>query len=75
MHDGRFTSLTQVVDFYLDGVQAGPALDTRLMGPGGEPQRINLSPTDRAALVAFLRTLDDQALPSDPRFSDPFRRP
>jgi cytochrome c peroxidase len=75
MHDGRFTSLAQVVDFYLDSIQPGPALDPRLLGPGGEPQRINLSPTDRAAVVAFLRTLSDINLPSDPRFSDPFRRP
>lgn len=75
MHDGRFTSLAQVVDFYLDEIQLGPALDPRLMGPGGEPQRINLSPADRAAVVAFLRTLNDENLPSDPRFGDPFRRP
>jgi hypothetical protein len=29
---------------------------------------------DKAALVAFLATLNDPALTSDARFSDPFRR-
>jgi cytochrome c peroxidase len=73
MHDGRFATLAEVVEFYDHGVQPGPALDPRLQR-AGKPQRLNLSPADRAALVAFLQTLSDRALTSDPRFSDPFRR-
>jgi cytochrome c peroxidase len=34
MHDGRFTTLTQVVDHYNTGVQAHPNLDGRLRVPG-----------------------------------------
>jgi cytochrome c peroxidase len=81
MHDGRFTSLEQVVEFYDSGVQAGPALDPRLMvppvapgPPTGIPRRLNLTIAQKGALVAFLRTLTDDALAADPRFSDPFRR-
>ncbi|MFZ9898957.1 MAG: cytochrome-c peroxidase [Gemmatimonadaceae bacterium] len=82
MHDGRFTSLEQVVAFYDSGIQAGPALDPRLMAPplvpggppSGIPRRLNLTAGQRAALAAFLRTLNDDALTADPRFSDPFRR-
>jgi len=73
MHDGRFETLAEVVDFYDHGVQQGPALDPRLQR-GGNPQRLNLSAADRAALVAFLMTLSDRALTSDARFSDPFHR-
>lgn len=74
MHDGRFTSLEQVVEFYNSGVQDGPLLDPRMRGgPGTGPQRLNLSEADKAALVAFLRTLNDQSLSADPRFSNPFR--
>lgn len=73
MHDGRFVTLAEVVDFYDHGIQAGPALDDRLR-PGGKPQRLNLSSEDRAALVAFLMTLNDRVLTTDARFSDPFRR-
>lgn len=73
MHDGRFATLAEVVDFYDHGIQEGPALDHRLK-PGGRPQRLNLSIADRAALAAFLMTLTDRALTTDARFSDPFRR-
>ncbi|HTL97366.1 MAG TPA: cytochrome c peroxidase [Holophagaceae bacterium] len=74
MHDGRFASFAQVVEHYNSGVQEGPALDRRLRGPDGQPQRLNLSAADKAALVDFLNTLADPALPSDPRFSDPFKK-
>lgn len=73
MHDGRFATLAEVVDFYDHGIQEGPALDTRLR-QRGKPQRLNLSAADRAALAAFLMTLSDPALTTDARFSDPFRR-
>ncbi len=73
MHDGRFSSLAEVVEFYDSGVQEGPMLDARLRGPGGEPQQLNLSASDKAALVAFLRTLNDQTLSVDSKFSNPFR--
>ncbi len=73
MHDGRFATLAEVVDFYDHGIQDGPALDKRLL-QGRRPQRLNLAAADRAALVAFLMTLNDPALTTDPRFGDPFRR-
>jgi cytochrome c peroxidase len=76
MHDGRFTTLDQVVDHYNSGVQAGPALDNRLKagGANGPPLQLNLSVADRAALVAFLRTLDDPTLTTDAKFSSPFKK-
>jgi cytochrome c peroxidase len=73
MHDGRFATLAEVVDFYDQGVWQGPALDDRLRQHGA-PRRLDLSAMDKAALVAFLATLNDPALTSDARFSDPFRR-
>lgn len=72
MHDGRFATLAEVVDFYSSGVHDGPALDPRLRR-GREPLHLALSEADRAALVAFLKTLDDPVLTTDPRFGDPFR--
>ncbi|MCA3696081.1 cytochrome c peroxidase [Aquidulcibacter sp.] len=73
MHDGRFTTLEQVVEHYNSGVQAGPAVDNRLLR-NGVPQRLNLSVADKAALAAFLRTLDDTALLTNPKFSSPMRK-
>lgn len=72
MHDGRLATLADVVDHYDHGVQPHPNLDPRLRGPGPQPRKLNLTPDEKSALVAFLGTLTDEALLSDPRFSDPF---
>ncbi|WP_430408249.1 cytochrome-c peroxidase [Kordia sp.] len=71
MHDGRFSSLAQVVEFYNSGIQPGAILDNRLM-QNGQPIRMNLSEAEKQALVAFLETLTDNTVINDPKFSDPF---
>lgn len=73
MHDGRFATLEEVVEHYDDGVEAHPNLDPILIDPMTMmPARLNLSADERAALVAFLGTLSDDSLASDPRWHDPF---
>ncbi len=72
MHDGRFTTLAQVIDFYDSGVQPNANLDPRLRAVDGTPKRLGLSTADAAALVAFLNTLTDSAFLTDPRFASPF---
>ena len=72
MHDGRFASLAEVVDHYDHGVQDSPNLAQQLRNPDGTVRRLNLSPAQKAALIAFLGTLTDNALLTDPKFSDPF---
>lgn len=80
MHDGRFATLEQVVDFYNAGVVDNPNLAAQLRNPPGPPgspppapRRLNLSVAQKGALVAFLRTLTDTTVTTDPRFADPFR--
>ncbi len=63
MHDGRYTTLEQVVNFYSDSVFAVPNLDPIMYHATGI--RLNLSPQEKSDLVAFLRTL------SDPSFLSP----
>ncbi len=72
MHDGRFDTLEEVVEFYDSEVQAHPNLDQRLQGNNGQPRRLNLSDDDKAALVAFMETLTDDEFLTDTKFSDPF---
>jgi cytochrome c peroxidase len=74
MHDGRFSSLEQVVEFYDSGVRNNPGLDQRLGGRDGQPNRLGLSQGERADLVAFLRSLTDSTFLRDPRFASPFER-
>ena len=72
MHDGRFSSLAQVVEFYNSRVQPNPNLDNRLRAPGGAPLRLNLNLGEKDALAAFLRTLTDSTMITAARFSNPF---
>ena len=57
MHDGRFKTLAEVVEHYVNGVKRSPTLDPNLAKhpDGGVP----LSLADQRALVAFLSTLTD----------------
>ena len=72
MHDGRFETLDEVVQHYSTGIQRSPGVDIRLHGRDGQPVRMNFSAAERAALVAFLHTLTDTTLTTDPRWSNPF---
>jgi cytochrome c peroxidase len=74
MHDGRFSTLEQVVEFYNSGVKVSPSIDPRMLDRDGIPRRLNLSASDKAAVVAFLKTLTDESTPFETRFSSPFRR-
>ncbi|MCB0629529.1 MAG: cytochrome c peroxidase [Saprospiraceae bacterium] len=74
MHDGRFATLQEVIEHYNSGIRGGTTLDSRLQLPNtNQPLRLNLSDEDKAALADFLRTLTDDQLISDERFSDPFK--
>ena len=65
MHDGRFATLEAVIDHYSKGVKAHPNLDPRV-------RRLGFTDSEKAALVAFLKTLTDREFLRDPKFSDPF---
>ena len=68
MHDGRFSTLAEVVGFYNSGIQSHPDLDANLFGS----ERLNLSEAELQGLVDFLETLTDQQFLNSPMFSDPF---
>lgn len=73
MHDGRFATLEQVVEHYNSGVQPHPNLAPQLKNPDGSVKRLNLTVAEKAALVAFLKTLTDRNITTDVKFSNPFR--
>ena len=64
MHDGRFTTLEQVVAHYSTGIVQSATLDP---GMAREPGGVQLSASDQAALVAFLKTLVEPQYQSTPR--------
>lgn len=80
MHDGSLASLLDVVNHYdsITPPTTEPELtnwrntiDNRLL-PGGQPQNLNLTDTEKSQLVAFLQTLSGSDLYTNPKWSDPF---
>jgi cytochrome c peroxidase len=65
MHDGRFATLEAVLDHYSSGGTQHPNKDVRV-------QPLNLTDSEKRALIAFLKTLTDRTFLTDPKFSDPF---
>jgi cytochrome c peroxidase len=67
MHDGRFSTLDQVLTHYASGIKAGSARDNRTPVGG-----IAMTAQEQADIVVFLQTLTDSTLNTDARFGNPF---
>jgi len=72
MHDGRFSTLEEVVEHYNSGIQAHPTLSPALTDTDGNPIRLNFTNEEKAALVAFMKTLTDESIANEAKWSDPF---
>jgi len=74
MHDGRFTTLQQVVDHYSEHVAASSTLSPFLQNNSNTLQgiRLELTAPEKQDLLAFLHMLTDSSFITDNRFSDPF---
>lgn len=72
MHDGRFATLEEVVEHYNSGIQNHPTLAPALQDANGNPVRLNFTEEEKQALVAFLKTLSDDSLASEEKWSNPF---
>ena len=79
MHNGSLPTLLDVINHYNAIPAVTQGLDPRLTIPGGppggpppQPQRLNLSDTQKDSLVAFLGTLTGTSVYSDPKWSSPF---
>lgn len=77
MHDGSVATLEDAVQHYADGgrnITSGPLAGDGRASPYKDPliEAIRLTDRDKADLVAFLRSLTDRSVTTNPRFSDPF---
>ncbi|MGD8594516.1 MAG: cytochrome c peroxidase [Gammaproteobacteria bacterium] len=70
MHDGRFDTLEEVVEFYNSGVNPSPALDPLMTRPR-KGIRLNLTEQQKTDLVNFMKALTDTSFINNPRFSEP----
>ena len=65
MHDGRFATLSEVLDHYRSGIQSSTTLDPSLS------TGILLSNQEKSDIISFLYTLTDYQFLYDERFKDP----
>ena len=71
MHDGRFSTLDEVIDFYSENVKNSATINPLMhhVMDGG----VRLSDEEKAQLEAFLNTLTDEEFLNNPKFSNPNR--
>ncbi|MCC6700334.1 MAG: c-type cytochrome [Fluviicola sp.] len=65
MHDGRFFTLNQVLDHYATGIVQSSTIDPLIQSG------IPLTNTEKQQLIAFLKTLTDYELMSNPWLMEP----
>jgi len=69
MHNGRFTTLDEVIDFYSEGVKDSETINPLMhhVTDGG----VQLTDLEKAQLKAFLNTLTDEKFLNNPDYSKP----
>ena len=69
MHDGRYETLDEVIDFYAHDLKWSPYIDPLMhhIRTGGN----QLTPSEKADLKAFLLTLSDTSFIHKPDFARP----
>ncbi|MGI8892928.1 MAG: cytochrome-c peroxidase, partial [Bacteroidia bacterium] len=70
MHDGRFNSLEEVLNFYSEGVKKSATIDSKMgfVHQGG----VNLNLLEKQQIILFLKTLSDSTFIAKPEFINPF---
>lgn len=69
MHDGRFETLTEVLEHYNNGIQTAPTTDPALMAT--QETGLMLTEQDIADLVDFLETLTDYSFSANSEYGSP----
>ncbi|MFQ3239029.1 MAG: cytochrome c peroxidase [Olleya marilimosa] len=69
MHDGRFSTLEVVLDFYDSGIVDNGNVDPSLQKADGT-YGISLSTYEKESVIAFLKTLTDNQFLEDERFAE-----
>lgn len=69
MHDGRFSTLTEVIEHYSTGLVNSPTIDPLMkhLPTGGS----NMTPEEKGYLLMFLKSLSDSSFINNPEYQDP----
>lgn len=72
MHDGRFATLEEVLNFYSEGVKTSVNIDSKMGRAHQGGVRLNVE--EKQQIIAFLKTLTDSVFITNPNFSNPFKQ-
>lgn len=79
MHDGRFTTLNEVLEHYNKHIQRSATVDPLIIEASneivvsGEPIKLHLTNTEKEAILSFLHMLTDSTFIQNENFSNPFK--
>jgi cytochrome c peroxidase len=73
MHDGRLETLEDVLDHYSENIEDSENLDPRLRKADGSAKQFRIPILEKKAIIAFLNSMTDYQMISDPKFSNPFK--
>lgn len=74
MHDGRFATLSEVLDHYSHDIKPNQNLSPVFRNPDNSPKKLNILPAEKMAIIAFLNTLKNEDFLTSPMYSDPFKK-
>ena len=69
MHDGRFATLEEVLNFYSEGVNQSANVDSKMRF--AHPKGVGLTKNEQYKIIVFLKTLTDSSFIANPAFSKP----
>tara|TARA_B100001778_G_scaffold223159_1_gene185040 strand:+ start:807 stop:1853 length:1047 start_codon:yes stop_codon:yes gene_type:complete len=69
MHDGRFQTLEEVINFYSDSIRTSATVDPLMPNDNGG---FHWTELEKLQLISFLKTLSDTAYLNNTNFSNPF---
>lgn len=70
MHDGRFTTLEEVVNHYNEGINESSSIDPAILT--NKQTGLMLTDEDKVDLINFLKTLTDEGYLTNQTYSNPF---
>ena len=73
MHDGRYRTLQQVLNFYSDSTRLSPSVDPIILFLFHGQKEHHLTAAEKSDIIDFLETLTDSSFVNNQALSDPFK--
>lgn len=72
MHDGRYQTLEQVINFYSDSIKLSPTVDAIMLKANHANGGVHLTAQEKQDLLNLLYSMTDTSFTNNPAFQNPF---